>query len=48
MQACMLELMLFWNQKEGIQIFEWSVDIAQKTKSMYISNFEMVYFKILK
>jgi hypothetical protein len=54
MLACLLKL-LFWRQKEGRQIFEWSVDILQKivdilqkTESMYIPTFEMVYFPIYK
>jgi hypothetical protein len=35
-----------WMQKEGGQVFEWFVDIDQKTKSRYIPNFKIVYLAI--
>jgi hypothetical protein len=47
MLACLLKLQQ-WRQKEDGQVFEWFVDTAQKTESMYISNLEMVYFAINK
>jgi hypothetical protein len=47
MLACLLKLQQ-WRQKEDGQVFEWFVDTAQKIESMYIPNFEMVYFAIFK
>jgi hypothetical protein len=34
---------MFWRAREGGQIFEWFVNIAQNTKSIYMLNFKMVY-----
>jgi hypothetical protein len=48
MLAYLLKLQQFWRQKEDGQLFEWFVDTTQKTESMYISNFELVYFAIYK
>jgi hypothetical protein len=46
MLTCLLELQQFWKQKEGGQILERFIDTAQRIKSMYISNFEMVCLAI--
>ena len=42
--ACLFEQQQFWRQKEIGQFL--SIDIVQKTKSMYIHNFKMVHFEI--
>jgi hypothetical protein len=34
--------------KKGGQFFEWFVDVAQKTESIYIPNFKMVNLAIFK
>jgi hypothetical protein len=48
MLACMLNLLLFWKQNEGGQILEQFVNNAEKTESIYIPNFKMVYPTVFK